>query len=454
MDPAISKYLIQYPYYCLTGQRLKSLIRQFEKSQWDSYEVLQEIQWKRLKLLLRYVYENIPFYRKQFQNTRLHPNDINTKDDLLNIPVLTRESIKNNFEELKCTTKRLKEFPRETSGSSGSPLRLIKDSISLATMDAIMYRNYSWFGIDIGQKQARYWGSSLDGLGKVKVKLRDFLLNRIRFSPFDLSEKAYDRFIVRLNRFKPVFVYGYSQTIYEFSNHIMRKGTDFPNLKFKAVILTGEMISDDQIKTIEDAFKCDISNEYGCTEVGIIAMECPCKGMHLMIENLLIEFVKDGKHVLPGEEGEIIVTELYGNLMPLIRYQVGDIGSPIDKLCQCGRGLPLLGRLKGRIDEFIICPDGKQVDPIVFEYILKEIPSKYGRIEQFRIIQESVSKLNIEVRYGGDEPEVMLGKIERKLKKVIGGEFEINFRLADYIPVEASGKLRCFISHTEGGNNL
>jgi len=446
MNPAISKYLLQYPLYFLTAQNLQAYKRQFKKTQWYSHEYLQELQLKKLKNMLSYVYEAIPFYKGIFDKYHVHPKDINTRDDVLKIPVLTKEDIRSNFDQLTCRTKGLRRFSRETSGSSGSPLRLIKDSRSLAVMDAIMYRNYEWFNIDIGQKQARYWGSALGGLDKIKVKIKDNLLNRIRFSPFDLSEKTYDDFIARLNHTKPDYVYGYAQTIFRFSEYVVKKGCDLSHLTLKAIIVTGEMIYADQMEIIEAAFKCPISNEYGCTEVGIIAMECPDKGMHLMIENLFIEFLKDGRHALPGQEGEIIVTDLYGDLMPLIRYQVGDIGSPGDKLCECGRGLPLLRSLKGRNDEFIICPDGKQVDPIIFEYILKEIPSKYGQVTQFRMTQESKSRLTIDLCYSGTRSELMLGEIEKKLKRTLGEVFVIHFRLTDSIGVEPSGKLRCFIS--------
>jgi phenylacetate-CoA ligase len=210
------------------------------------------------------------------------------------------------------------------------------------------------------------------------------------------------------------------------------------------------MVTREQIATIGAAFKSPVSNEYGCTEVGIIAMECPQKSMHLMIENLLIEFIRNGRHVEPEEEGEIIITELYGSAMPLIRYQVGDIGSYTPTECDCGRGMPLLHNLKGRSDEFIVCPNGKRVDPIVFEYILKEIPSRLGDVTRFRITQRRKDMLEVEICYSGNRYEELAQTATERLRKVLGDDFEFEFRSVDSITAEPSGKLRCFISRLEG----
>ena len=135
--------------------------------------------------------------------------------------------------------------------------------------------------------------------------------------------------------------------------------------------------------------------------------------------------------------------------MPLIRYQVGDVGYVDDRLCPCGRGLPLLKGIKGRNDEFIICPDGKQIDPIIFEYILNDIPGRFGKITQFRITQEKGFRLDIEACYEGQNPDAMTRVIVEKLQKAVGDGFLINFRIMDSILAEASGKLRCFISRVK-----
>jgi phenylacetate-CoA ligase len=375
------------------------------------------------------------------------PDDVADTRDLLRLPELEKRDVAEHFDRLRDSRPALRRYLRKTSGSTGTPLRLYKDAENLAVMDAVMYRNYRWFGVEMGDPQARFWGAPLAGVGAAKIALRDRLLNRIRFSPFRIADQAYAGHVAALRRFSPTHVYGYAQTIVSFAEYLLKSRTDLRGLRLRAVIMTGEMATRDQVALVESAFGVPVSDEYGCTEVGIIAMGCPEGRMHLMDDYLLVEFVKDGRHVGPGEEGEIVVTELYGSLMPLIRYRIGDVGSYRVDACPCGRSLPLMGHLKGRNDEFILCPDGKRVDPVIFEYALKEMSPRLGRITQFRIIQTRRDHLDIEACYAGQTFADLTKRIEQKLAEWIGNDMSISIRCVESIQPEPSGKLRCFISN-------
>jgi phenylacetate-CoA ligase len=442
----LRKYFIYHLYYKYTGQRVFYWKNQFTKTQWLDTDAVNKKQFENLRSILKYSYNNIPYYKRRFDEAGIKPADIREEKDVIRIPTIQKKDIIENYNELFPAKYNGKTFIRETSGSSGSPLRLAKGVKSLSVMDAIMYRNYAWFGIDVGEKQGRYWGTPLSSFAKLKTQFKDYVLGRIRFSPFDISEKTCLDFYQQLRKYMPKFVYGYSQTVYRFAYLLDNVNIDLEELKLKAVITTGEMIYSHQLETIEKVFRCPVTNEYGCTELGIIAMQCPQKGMHLMTENLYIEFVKDNRHAVSGEEGEIVLTELFSDLVPLIRYKIGDIGIRSDNICTCGRGLPLLKEIKGRSDDFIICVNGKQVDPIVFEYILQGLPSSLGKISQFRILQINFATLEIEVCYEGKSFSRMCSELDSKLKNILGQEFEIKFHRKESLEADASGKLRCFIS--------
>ncbi len=445
----LAKYLVHYPFHLANGQRLWARKEKFEKTQWLPADSLRERQWDLTRKMLKYAAENVPYYRNRFREAGIRPEDIRTMEDYLHVPVLTKEDIKTHFDSLLCDTRKIKGYARKTSGSSGSPLRVVKDGEALSVMDAVMFRNYNWFGVGIGDRQARFWGSPLDGAGKAKTRAKDFLLNRIRLSPFDQTDASYLGYLRRIREFRPRYIYGYAQTVYNFSRFLAGRGDSLSDLKLLAVILTGEMVYADQVETIERAFGCKVSNEYGCTEAGIIAMTCPEKEMHLMTEYLLIEFERDGRHVSDGEEGDILLTELQGDLMPLIRYRIEDIGSPGNGACRCGRNLPILRSLKGRSDDFILLPGGKRIDPIFFEYILKALPKKYGTVKQFRIVQEEDFRLEIEMCHEGGKFDLAAAEIRAKMAEVLGSTVETNLRKTDVIPVERSGKLRCFVSRVK-----
>jgi len=429
--------------YLLRGEKVWKYMREIDKYQWLNPNSLKELQWRKLKKVLTFAYNNIPYYQMTWQNLGIHPNDIKTINDFGKLPILTKEILKNNYNLLKSKDKKNRVSLRQTSGSTGTPLKIEKDRETTAYMDAVMYRSYSWYKIKPGDKQLRIWGTGINTTEKFKIYLKDFLLNRIRLSAFDLDRKNFLKFIKIINKFKPTFVYGYAQSVFEFAKFIVDEKIDIRHLKFKAVIVTGEMIFDWQRKIIKQAFGCPVVNEYGCTEVGIIAIECPMGGMHIMSDALFVEFIKNDT---VSNLREIVVTELNNFYSPLIRYKVGDKGTLSNSLCPCGRGFPVMASIKGRSDEFIVFPNGKKVDPYVFEYIIKNIPSKYGTINRFLIIQDSISCLNLKLVCDTSCPQKLVKALNNSWVRLYGNDLSLKVELVHNIPKNASGKLACFKS--------
>jgi len=431
--------------YIIRKEKVWKYMKEIDKYQWLNPDSLKELQWRKLKKVLNFAYNNIPYYRKTWQNLGIHPNDIKTIDDFRKLPILTKEILKNNYNLLKPKNKKTRVSIRQTSGSTGIPLKLEKNRQTTAYMDAVMYRSYMWYGIRPGDRQLRIWGAEIDPILKFKMHLKDFLLNRIRLSAFELDRKNFLKFIRKIKTFKPVFVYGYAQSVFEFAKFIVDEKIDIRHLKFKAVIVTGEMIFGWQKEVIKKAFSCPVVNEYGCTEVGIIAIECAMGGMHIMSDALFVEFIKNDT-ASNLKEREIVVTELNNFYSPLIRYKVGDKGILSNSLCPCGRGFPLMASIKGRSDEFIVFPNGKKVDPYVFEYIIKNIPSKYGTINQFLIIQESISCLNLKLVCDTSCPQKLVKALNNSWVKLYGNDLSLKVEFVNNISKNASGKLVCFES--------
>jgi phenylacetate-CoA ligase len=212
-------------------------------------------------------------------------------------------------------------------------------------------------------------------------------------------------------------------------------------LNLKAVILTGEMVFPRQVEVIKSAFGSAVTEEYGCSEVGPIGFRCPNGNMHLM-ENLLVEQSDDPCSELPGE---LFVTELYGRLFPFIRYRLGDRGTIACRQCKCGRTLPLLDSLHGRADDLIRCPNGSLVDPVLIEYIIKDMPQRYGAIHQFRIVQRTLDSIHLSATAKGNHDKIR-SYISHKLSEKLPEQLLVNIQFLSTIMKEESGKLRCFKS--------
>jgi phenylacetate-CoA ligase len=357
MNENFAKFILDFSYF-LRGEDVWAILDRIDGYQWLTSNSLEEMQFHQIKKLLSSAFLHVPYYQRIMKERGIHPDGIQSFEDFSQFPVLTKENIKANWRYLMNGNAKLRTSLRQTSGSTGVPLRIIKDRQTTAFMDAAMYRSYSWYGISPGARQLRIWGTEIGALGKAKERLKDLLLNRIRLSAFDLDKGNFSDLIWRIDRFRPFFIYGYAQSVFEFAKFIVGENLDLSYLKLRAVIVTGEMIFDWQKQLINCAFKCPVINEYGCTEAGIISIECPSGNMHVMSDILYVETLKSNG-LNDEEEGEILITELNNNYSPLIRYKVGDKGKLFNKLCPCGRGFPVLTHLKGRSDDFIVFPNGK-----------------------------------------------------------------------------------------------
>ena len=254
-------------------------------------------------------------------------------------------------------------------------------------------------------------------------------------------------FYRKIKKIKPKYFYGYPSAIYEFSKFLKSKSIDAGSFDIKAVIVTGETLYDFQRKFIEDVFKAKVVNEYGCSEAGIIAFQCPRGRMHLSEDNLFIEILCEGRPAEPGETGEVVITEIYNYSTPLIRYRVGDLARvSFNPLCDCGRGLSCIDSVEGRTSQFITLANGRKVHTELFSYIGDELAGADGVLKQFRIIQHRDLKFTVEYVSGSGKIEETLSYLSAQIKKFLGQGLELNFKQVESIPRDKNGKLRYFIS--------
>jgi len=440
MNDWIARNLIYFPIQMLRGEWVWQhlpLMREMEKL---SSREIEKFQWSKAKELINYCYENVPFYKKRFTSIGLIPKDIKDKSDLLKIPVLTKDEIRNHWPEMIPKNGYQRLTYRSTSGTSGTPLIFPKDHYATSYMDAAMYQVYSWYGIKIGDRQARLWGSATKPVAQIKQKFKDYLLNRVRLSAFNMTDENCYNYYKKLLSFRPKFIYGYPNAILSFSKFLRRNKIDGTKLTLKAVICTGEILFPEHRKIIESTFKSKVVNEYGTTENGIIAFECPEGNMHILAHNVLVEFIKDGHYVEPGESGQIVVTELNSRCIPFLRYKLDDIGKPSDKKCTCGRNLPLMEIIEGRIDDFIQTPDGRLVYDAILAYLFKE------GVKEFRGIQKAKDELIIQLVKDAKYNTELENHFRNELVSYLGRDMHIHFQYLKEIPRDKSGKLQYFVS--------
>ncbi len=436
MLPWITRNLVYLPIQAIRGERVLEYMDEIRRFHELPYSRKREIQWQRLISLLKYIYHNNSYYRSLFDEHRIDVRDICSPEDFRCIPFLEKDTVRTKATDMRSDFSG-RVSTRSTSGSTGIPHEFVKDREATANMDALMYEVYGWYGIGIGDRQARLWGVPLDRKKRIITKIKDTLLNRIRLNSFRLTEQSCADYFFRLKRFKPRFMYGLRSPISELARRLTRLNLDPSILNLQAIISTGEVLSDRDRSAIESVFGCNVINEYGSTETGIIAFESPGGVMRQMMHNLYIEIVDPDSMmpVEPGQTGEIVLTELNSYAMPFIRYRVGDMAVQGKPEPDESTLLPSLEQITGRVSDLIITPEGNRVAATIFGYTLVE------GIRRFKAFQKTVDSLDVMIETDDDFDESSLEKIESKWRDYLGDRIRIDFRIVDRIPPDKSGKL-------------
>jgi phenylacetate-CoA ligase len=399
---------------------------------------IREVQKEKLVRVLKNAWDHIPYYRKLFNRCGVQVEALNLPEDISKIPVLTKEMFRQDSSLFINTNHRGRVSKETTSGTVGNPLAIPIDRQKSAFIRAVMFRNYGWYNIDVGDKQARFWGMPSASRLHLRESLKDFCANRIRLSAFNISDDAFRQFVKRLQTFRPKYFYGYPSLLYKFSQWLTDNKIGMNDLSLRAVICTGEVLYDFQRKGIESTFQCKVVNEYGTTETGIIAFECHEGNLHINSDHIYLESVKSEEF---GDTGSLVVTELNNFYNPLIRYKLGDLGNISEDSCRCGIGFPILKDLTGREGNFIVTDANKYVFSAILSYTFGD------GIKQFQGIQNKKGELIVKIVRDKTLTDEMLLNYKKRLSNVLGERMEIIFDDVPHIEAEKSGKLRYFISN-------
>jgi phenylacetate-CoA ligase len=442
MNSWVAKNLFYFPIHDLLGQRVRQYLHQVRSTQYLSLDEINRIRDEKIYNLIHYSYQNIPYYRTLFDSIGIRPQNIKGSNDLQCLPLLTKRIILDNEISLVNPKSKQKLYMRKTSGSTGLTLHFKKEAAALAMNDAIMYRCYDWYGIDIGDKQVRFWGVPVISPAKLREELKDFILNRIRISAFDISENSCLKQYRKIMKFKPAYFYGYTTAIYGFCLFAEKMGLDLNRLNLKAVICTAEKMYPHHRDLFNRIFNCPVVDEYGSSENGIIAFQCREGNMHVMSDHLCVEFLDDrDERVNPGELGKIVITDLGAYEMPLIRYEIGDVGRYSDKQCICGVDLPIMDIVEGRKEDFIRTRDGKLIHAAYLCYTLKD-----DSVHEFKMYQKELNRFLVQIVKSHQFNDDSEKRLRNNLCSSLGDDVVIEFEYLLRIPREISGKLRYFVS--------
>jgi len=420
--------------------------RFFDESQWWQTSKLQEYQLSRLKKLVFHADTNVPYYRKLFQKNSISPEDINCIEDLKKIPIITKEDVIKNAQDLIAENISVRDFKRrankrQTSGSTGKCMSLFIDDNFDCWRKAFHHWRYRLAEIPEGSKFIQFWSKPFIDACTNKDYFYEPYMGRLSLSSLPKDGNALDEYLRIIKRFKPAYCIGAPSFLFALAVYAGKQNVQ--DVRLNTVYSTYENIFPFQKKEIESRFNCRVLRFYNSEEHLVYAWDCATeRQMHIESRAGIMEIVDNkGKPVPCGETGRIICTGFNNYLMPLLRYETGDIGSISEEKCPCGRGLPVLSALEGRTSE-VLSVNGKKLFPAMLSVVVE----KCRNIKECQFIQEPNGEITINIVKDADFDWENTRKLMSILQGVLGNNFQPKIIFLQKIPKTKAGKFQFVIN--------
>jgi phenylacetate-CoA ligase len=383
--------------------------------------------------LLRFCQGNNPYYRRLLSGKAISVHA------LQELPSLTKDMIRRNFDELKSEGLPLKPYLNSSGGSTGSPQTFLQDHVyedwSWAT-ESCYFRESHGISPD-SMRKVVLWGSERDTFKQRNLRgtVSNWLTKTLFLNTFNVPEQDWLRYVEAINRYHPYFIKGYAGSLYELARVINRLQLAVHQPRF--VYSSAEMLRDFMRREIEMAFRAKAYDFYGSREVGPIAGECREGRRHIFVYNNHVEVVDASDSALPeGEVGRILVTNLHNYSMPLLRYEIGDTGSLSSATCPCGSPLPHLVELKGRISDHFKRSDGTLIHGEYFTHLFYFRPW----VKEFQVNQLAYDHVQICVVREAEAQPADIEDVETKVRLVMGQDCRVTWEYVPSIPRTSQGK--------------
>lgn len=431
--------------YYSGGNVKQQRLAELEKTQWLSPQALQAWQLERVQRMVKYAYEHVPYYRERYQQLGICPEDIRSWKDFEALPFLTRADVNENLQALVSPELRSIALPNSTGGSTGEPMQFFKERAFSYWDNALELRGRGWYGVHEGDRVAWVWGAHQEMANSGwKARLKARVLRERYLNAFDMTAGKMRTFAAMLSRWKPTMFRAYASALSLLAECVQQNGIQ--GIRPKLIEATAEKVSVEQRELLQEVFQCPVADWYTARELGTIAYQCPSGGLHVA-ETRHLEIIAQGKPAAPGELGEVVITSTHQFAMPLIRYKLGDMAMYDAQPCACGRGLPVLQEVVGRIQDFLVRADGHFVHGGYFPHTFRNWPE----IFRYQVYQPDTTHLEVRLQCRSSVDPAWMGSLREEIQQRFGPAMQIDVKLVDHFDLTRAGKHRPIISNVRPG---
>lgn len=398
-----------------------------------SWEETLSNQEERLLQLVQHARVHVPHYHNYPPLTCI--------EDLRDYPLLTKTQARTAGERLYDRALLTRpHYTGHTSGSTGTPFTFKWTLETLRSRFAIRDNYYALHGYHSERElNIRFGGRLFKSVAQKTPPfwISDRITKQLLFSLYHMSDLSLRSFLPIVERLQPMFITGYPSAIHTFAQFCAREGTDY---RPRAVFTDSETVLEYQREAIRNVWNCEVYDYYGM-EAGWLAGQCSSGRYHISPLTSVVEVVdENAQPQLPGKLGELVVTDLINPLMPLIRYQTGDLAIWSSENCSCGWNTPSLERIEGRLDDIVTLPDGRLIGRL--DHIFKTTTN----IRECQIIQETPSEFTFLVVPDDGYSDAVEYKLLEEAYKRLGHGITINISKVDTIRYTSGRKFRSVIS--------
>lgn len=442
---AISAYGLYWHRLRFGGGYSRAVAAYRDRDQWDTEQWSHYLQGRLLPLLSAAA-ERVPYYRERWNPTE---KAAARSGRLTDLPLLEKDALRADpirFLREDAASSSRKTF--HTSGSTGTPIATVWTPEEVRRSRAVReVRSNGWAGVSFDERRATFSGRMVvpDPQSRGPFYRFNAVERQVYFSAFHVKPETAAGYVEALRRHRTQWLSGYAVSFYRLARFILEQNLSVPPLK--AVITTSEKVTPEMRRTMEEAYGCPVFEEYGTVENIMLATQCEAGRLHVSPDVGIVEILRpDGTPCGPREPGEVVATGLMRELQPLVRFRLGDVAEWDDEACPCGRGMPVLREVIGRLEDIVIGPDGREVVRFHGLFVGQ------ARVREGQVIQETLDRMRIRVvtlpGFDASDEADLIARVHARL----GDRVDVVVEQVSDIPRTRAGKFKAVISHVSNKN--